>query len=458
MPEKFRFYLAHWGGKLIRLMMRLLKRNATYLPGTIALKLDPNYLKHVGKPKHVIAVSGTNGKTTVSNMIGDQLELLGKSFMHNRYGSNTHEGIVSALLQCSDWGGKVSEEYGVLEIDERSALKIFAGLTPEYMVMTNLFRDSYARNAHADYIFEIMNRAVPDGVHMVLNADDLISAALKPNNPRVYFSVPLLDGEVEDRHSRIRDLVNCPQCHHELEPDFIRYNHIGRYHCPECGFRSPEAKYQVEEADLQAGCAVITDGDSEARFKLSTPNIVDVYNVLTSVAVLRECGFELETLAENSQKIKVVKSRFNDERVGGKRVFTMLAKACNPIASSRTFDFLRKEPGKKCVVLANSEKKHGYHNSENTAWIYDNDFSYLNDENIMQVICCGKRYLDFALCVSLAGVPEERITLEENFDRVPGVIRYDKVDTICILKDLDTEDIAEKMAETVKAKLKGGLR
>lgn len=454
MAKPIRFYLAHWSGKLIRLGMRLLKRNATYLPGAVALKIDPDYLQHVGKPNTVICISGTNGKTTAANMIGDQLELFGKSLMHNRFGSNTNEGIVSSFLSYAGLGGSAAQEYAVLEIDERSAVRIFPKLQPDYLMMTNLFRDSYARNAHADYIFEILQRSVPAGVKLILNADDLISAQLKPNNPRTYYSIPLLEGEEEDRHSRIRDLVNCPRCHHELEPDFIRYNHIGRYHCPFCGFKSPEAKYQVEEADLKAGYAVITDGSESREFKLSTANIVDLYNLLSSVAVLEELGFALEDLAEHSKQVEVVKSRFNDRMLGNKRVFTMLAKACNPIASSRTFDFVRKEPGRKCIVLANSEKKHGYHNTENTAWLYDNDFSYLKDDEIVQVVCCGKRYLDFALCALLAGVPEERLTLEEDFTRVPSVIHYEDADVICILKDLDTDTICEEMAAEVEKRLK----
>ena len=40
-------------------------------PGTLALKLCPDFLKYVGRPKTIIAVTGTNGKTTVSNLLAD---------------------------------------------------------------------------------------------------------------------------------------------------------------------------------------------------------------------------------------------------------------------------------------------------------------------------------------------------------------------------------------------------
>lgn len=454
MRKPVRFYLAHAVGKGLVFGMRLLKRNATYLPGKIALRIDPKYLAHVDKPGTIIAVTGTNGKTTAANMIGDHLKLAGETYMHNSLGSNTLDGIASSFLGFGTISGAMPYTYGVLEIDERSAIRIFGQMRPTYMVVTNLFRDSYARNAHTDYILSILAKATPDSVKLVLNTEDLVSWQLKPGNDRVGFSVPLLEGEVEDRHSRIRDLVNCPLCHHPLEAEFIRYNHIGRYTCPACGFHSPEPDYRVEEASLAEGYAVISSKNANARFQLSTRNIVDVYNLLSAVAVLHEIGFSLEQLAEQSRRISVVASRFADVDVNGTRILSVLSKASNPIASSRTFDFVRKEPGKKAIILANSDKKAGDHNLENVAWIYDNDFSYLKDPSIRQIVCCGKRYLDFAFCLALAGVEEEKITLEEDFTKVSSVLRYGEVDTIVILKDLDTMKVAEQMSAEIARKLK----
>jgi hypothetical protein len=41
---------------------RLLRRNATYFPGLLALKLCPDFMGRVGKPKKIIAVTGSNGE------------------------------------------------------------------------------------------------------------------------------------------------------------------------------------------------------------------------------------------------------------------------------------------------------------------------------------------------------------------------------------------------------------
>lgn len=47
---KIRFFAALWAAKAARLAMRLLGRNATYLPGSIAIKLCPQFLGYVKKP------------------------------------------------------------------------------------------------------------------------------------------------------------------------------------------------------------------------------------------------------------------------------------------------------------------------------------------------------------------------------------------------------------------------
>ena len=70
---KLRFLAALWAAKLSKPLLRLTHHNGTDFPGALAVKLCPDFLKYIGKPKKVIAVTGTNGKTTVNNMICDIL-------------------------------------------------------------------------------------------------------------------------------------------------------------------------------------------------------------------------------------------------------------------------------------------------------------------------------------------------------------------------------------------------
>ena len=98
---KLRFLLALWLAKLSVPALKITRHNGTDFPGSLALKLCPDFLRYVGKPGTIIAVTGTNGKTTVSNLLTDILEADGKKVLSNRSGSNITSGISTALIVCS---------------------------------------------------------------------------------------------------------------------------------------------------------------------------------------------------------------------------------------------------------------------------------------------------------------------------------------------------------------------
>lgn len=144
----------------------------------------PGFPEVCGRPKTIIAVTGTNGKTTVSNLLADTLEKAGHRVLINRAGSNVASGIATALLKGCNLAGRVKDyDMAVLEVDERSSVRVYPYITPDYIAVTNLFRDSIMRNAHADFIAGIISRSVPAASKLVLNADDLISCGLAPENP-----------------------------------------------------------------------------------------------------------------------------------------------------------------------------------------------------------------------------------------------------------------------------------
>ena len=86
--KKIRYYLALIIAKTAQFLMKLLGRNATYLPGKIAVTVSKDFLAHIKPPKTVIAVTGTNGKTTVSNLLSSILTENGYSITNNSFGSN----------------------------------------------------------------------------------------------------------------------------------------------------------------------------------------------------------------------------------------------------------------------------------------------------------------------------------------------------------------------------------
>ena len=63
---KLRFLFALWMAKLSIPALKITHHNGTDFPGSLAVRLCPDFLRYVGKPKTIVAVTGTNGKTTTT--------------------------------------------------------------------------------------------------------------------------------------------------------------------------------------------------------------------------------------------------------------------------------------------------------------------------------------------------------------------------------------------------------
>ena len=80
----FAILIAKFTRGILKLLKPIFNVNGTHVPGKIALKIEPKFLEKVGKPKTIITVTGTNGKTTTCNMIIDSLEANGFKVLNNR--------------------------------------------------------------------------------------------------------------------------------------------------------------------------------------------------------------------------------------------------------------------------------------------------------------------------------------------------------------------------------------
>ena len=335
---KIRYYFALWAAKLSIIALKITKHNGTNFPGVLALRICPDFLKYIGKPQKIIAVTGTNGKTTVSNMLLDMLTMDGKRVMNNKMGSNINSGIASSLIYGASLGGRCRYELALFEVDERSALRIYPYLKPDYMLITNLSRDSIMRNAHPEYIRDILTKYIPKKTKLILNADDLICCGIAPENPRVYFGIEKMDTDVTDCVNLINDLQICPQCHRRLEYEYRRYNHIGKAYCPHCGFKAPAYDYAGCDVDLAGMKIDVKDATGVGHYRLLNESIFNIYNVVSAVAVLREIGYSHAQIEAFFAKLNIVGSRYDAETIGSRTLYRLLAKEKNAFATTRVFD------------------------------------------------------------------------------------------------------------------------
>ncbi|NLL40041.1 MAG: DUF1727 domain-containing protein [Clostridiales bacterium] len=448
-----RFIIALWLARAVQLLLKILGKKATYFAGKVAITLCPDFLGRIGKPDKIIGVTGTNGKTTVNNLLTDALERLGVSVISNRYGSNINAGIATALISGSTLTGKPKKELAVLELDERSARLIYPYIKPDYLIITNLFRDSMRRNAHPEYISGLLTKHIPKDTKLIINADDLLAVSTAPENDRVYFGIEKLDGEPPERNSIVCDIQICPKCDAMLVYDFRRYNHIGRAHCPDCDFASPRPGYMVSRIDFENKKAKITEGENLYDYKLSSTLIYNVYNIIAVIATLRQLGYEHEVIARTLEDVHIVQSRFRQDVIKGKTLSAIMAKGLNAVACSRSFDYVGTEPGKKAVILMLDDVFDEKHSSENIAWLYDADFEFLNTPDIVQIITVGKRSPDSLLRLLIAGVEKEKITAVSSEAEAVDAVDLQSCDKIYILYELYRYDRAVMTRDRISRRI-----
>lgn len=453
MKKNFKFYIVLYLAKLSRIALKIIGRDATYFPGKLAVTLCPDFLGRIDKPKTIIGVTGTNGKTTVCNMIEDCLKENGYEFIDNHLGSNINSGLASTLIEGASLLGKQKKDLAVFEIDERSAVKIYPYITPTYLVCTNLFRDSLKRNAHTEFISNILTNNIPKETKLILNGDDLIVAGLAPENERVYFGIDRLETDSEKCENIVRDITVCPKCDSKLEYDFVRYNHVGRAHCPKCDFASPKINYEITNIDFEKMRMTIKNEEKEENYDIINNNIINIYNMLATITVLKEIGLTRNQINSVLKKQKIVDTRYSKEKVKNIEIITQLSKGMNPIACSRAFDYVRKEEGNKAVFILLDDLHEAANSSENIAWHYDTDYEFLNSESIKQILTAGARYLDTYVRLQIADIPKEKIIYQRDEMSLVEKLNLEGIDKVFILHDLYSIDLKNQIKKKVEEKI-----
>ncbi len=443
--KRLRYAAALVVAKLTTLALRLTGHQGTQLPGKLALKICPDFLAQVKKPELIIAVTGTNGKTTLTNLLCDLMEGAGRTVCSNRYGSNLAAGLATALAAGCSPLGRECADVAVLEIDERSAPRVFPSITPRLMVITNLFRDSIMRNAHPAYIADILSRNIPAETKLVVNADDLISCRVAPECERVYYGIGRMPGEGTECVNLIDDVRICPKCHAPLRYEYRRYHHIGRAVCDHCGFASPDSDYSGTDVDLARMTMRITDAGSSAEYPLLSDSMFNAYNTLSAAAVLRELGYTHEQIVPLMSRCSIVSSRHAEALVGDVTLVMQMAKEKNALACSRAFDYVSGREGEKELVLMMNCLGDVKHWSENVSWLYDCDFEYLTRPGIRCIVATGARALDYRLRLLLAGVPEEKIICVEDEMQAVEKLPFVKGDQVYLFYGTDSLVFAQKV-------------
>ena len=309
------------------------------------------------------------------------------------------------------------------------------------------------RNAHTEFISNMLSTNIPKETKLILNGDDLIVSNLAPENKRVYFGIDRLSTDTDKCENIARDIIVCPKCNSKLEYDFVRYNHIGRAHCSKCDFKSPVIDYEVTNLDLENKKMTIKNKEELEEYDLINNNIINVYNMLATITVLKEIGLTKEQINPVLKKQKIVDTRYSKQEVNGIEVITQLSKGMNPIACSRAFDYVRKESGNKAVFVLLDDLHEAASGSENIAWHYDTDYEFLKDDSIKQILTAGARYLDTKVRFQMADIDMNKVVCQRDELSLVEKLELENIDKVFILHDLYSIELKNEIKNRVIKKI-----
>ncbi len=391
--------------RLLRFVGGLLGKGSS-LPGKYALKLCPDILSRIRLPETVIAVTGSNGKTSTVEMLAAVLRAEGKTVAYNAQGSNQIEGVTTMILCACTLGGKMKQDVLLIESDERYARYTFRWFRPTHYVITNLYRDQLTRNGHPQWVFDAIADSLHEETMLVLNADDpLVSLFGRERRNVRWFGMEPVESDTQTLVGRYHDAAYCPVCGKPLHYSAYHYNHIGIYDCPACGYGRHMPDERVTKADLDAGLLEI---NGTQYIRLALRSLFNVYNLLAVYTVCRLLDIPGERICAVLSDYILKNGRFVRFRCGGHEGEFLVSKHENSVSYdlSLRYAVAQKKPCTVVVIVDAVSRK--YFTSE-TSWLWDINFELLNSENVRRILLCGKYCNDLALRFDFTGIAPERI-------------------------------------------------
>lgn len=405
--------------KLLIFSGKLLGKRSSSAPGRFALKICPDAVKLLSSQVkyEIICVLGTNGKTTTNNMINAMLNDAGFQTVCNSVGANMFDGVATAFLSKTNLLGKVRADYAVLEIDEATAKIVFDHLTPDIIVVTNLFRDQMDRYGEIDQTLQQLEIAIqkaPDAL-LCLNADDPMTSCFTRavSNRSVTFGV---SEQVQQPLSEEKEGRACPLCKHPLEYRFYHYNQLGEYSCPNCDFKRPTPDFYATRVVCEPTLKFRFNDAEEVSANIF--GFYNLYNMLAAMAVAELLKLPEKSYTQRFACYQPQTARMEEFSLK-KPVILNLAK--NPAGFNQAIATLLNDPRKKAVVIGiNDMPSDGC----DISWLYDVNFEQLTGCSAYGA--SGRRCYDVGLRLYYAEVCQ---TPEVNPDPVPLALQF--LDTDC---------------------------
>lgn len=421
-PLTVRRFAALVAGKAAAVATRATGRGGgTSLPGMVARRVDPGILGSLvgerGIP--VLAITGSNGKTTTARFTAAILRAAGLPVAHNQAGANLIQGVTSIAVAAADLRGRMPATIMLSEVDEGALPEVVHEIRPRGLLVTNLFRDQLDRYGEIYAVadtFEAVASGLPAESVLVVNGDDPIVAGLAAARKGRRLTYGLDLPASTDAISRAADTIRCPVCRADLEYERVYLSHMGEWRCPACGLARPPLDVAVTELEVR--------GLAETRFTVRTPigelriavpqsGVHVAYDAAGAIALALGLGVRVDHAREALGSVGPAFGRL--ERISGDDRQVILGFAKNPTSYNTTLRALATEslPEELLIAVSNTLV-----DGEDFAWLWDVDFEGAVPR-IEHATVSGLRADEVANRLKYAGMDPGRMTIVP--DRVPAL-------------------------------------
>lgn len=345
-------------GRMARWATRL-RGGGSAVPGRVLLAVSPNALERAVErmPLGVVFVSGSNGKSTTTNMLVAILRAHGVDVFSNPSGGNLPQGIASALLASMPLSGRLREQIAVLEVDEAYGVNLAKVLRPSSVLLLNVQIDQLNRFFEPDRVVTMLATiAGAADAHVVVNANDdnlvAVAAAIPPGAAEVsYFGVDegLLDGSPNG-------LANAE-------------NYSGR---PDVA--APVSRVVVER--LSGVDATVSIAGTPVDVRLPARGLhyaVDVAGAAAMAERLLGPTFTPELVSSAMLSLDTVYGRGEILSYNGEDIEVIMMK--NPPSLQLNLDYLDAAPEQLFVAVDEG--------TPDPSWMYDTDFGHIDHVDIV---------------------------------------------------------------------------
>ena len=420
---KLRKTVAILVGKMLINLSRMLGNQGSNLPGRVALKIYPPLLGELAQNtyKDSFIITGTNGKTTTTNMVAEIFKANGSSYVHNQAGANMLSGITTAFIRQTNFSGRRFHDYALLETDEANVPLLLTVIKPRLILITNFFRDQLDRYGELDITINLIKEAVRDtDIELLLNADDPLQSHFSKETGLScqYYGFGDTDYDsfngAESREGRY-----CVFCGHELDYQRYHYAQLGQYHCSQCNNHNPKSQFIGHELLMNPHIHMqVNDIVLESPYQ----GFFNAYNILAAVSLARLAGIEAQIIKIALANFQPRAGRMEAFNIGGKRTILVLVK--NPTGLNQSLAMLGQDKADKNLFIALNDNAA---DGRDISWIWDAEMELIADceARVKRVICSGQRSGDIAVRVKYGGYNTENIiintSLKEGIEMAIGM-------------------------------------